>query len=172
MSHYFPHRDAVVMSRKTKVSIGMLIGVYFFSHSFAQWIFGFGTEVQAADETQEQIIAVLVDKNIYNAHTNDINRYAQAYLQKRSSATKALLMPLDKDRFQAADLRKILENLYQEGIKEKRSVLIGTIVIGDLPLPVIKENNYVYPSIYPYTDLERPTYVYDPGSTYFIPHEN
>jgi len=79
---------------------------------------------------------------------------------------------MDKNNFQAVDLWKMLENLYQEGIKEKQSSLIGTIIIGELPLPVIKENNYVYPSIYPYTDLSKPTYVYDEASTYFIPHEN
>lgn len=80
-------------------------------------------------------------------------------------------MPIDKDRFQAYDLWKILENLYQEGTKENSSSLIGTTLIGDLPLPVIRENNYIYPSIYPYTDLEKPTYTYDPASTYFTPQD-
>lgn len=79
---------------------------------------------------------------------------------------------MNKDNFRAFDLWKVLENLYQEGEKDKKSSLIGTIIIGDLPLPVIKENNYVYPSIYPYTDIEKPSYVYDEASTYFIPHEN
>lgn len=159
------------MKMKTKVSIALLIIVYFISHSFTQWIFGLSSPAYAAEETHEEIIAVFVDKNIYSRHEEDINWYAQNYLQKRSSATKALLMPLDKDHFQASDIWKMLENLYQEGIKEKKSSLIGTILIGDIALPVIKENNYVYPSIYPYTDLEKPSYVYDESSTYFIPQE-
>lgn len=159
------------MSLKTKTIVGILLGVYFFSHSFTQWIFGFGAPVYAADEIQEQIIAVFVDKAIYDRHSEDINRYAQSYLQSRSSATKALLMPIDKDHFQAQDIRKMLENLYQEGIKEKKSALVGTILIGEIPLPVINENTYIYPSIYPYTDLEKPTYLHDENSTYFVPQE-
>lgn len=67
---------------------------------------------------------------------------------------------------------KVLENLYLEGIKEKKSLLIGTIIIGDLPLPVIRENEYVYPSIYPYTDLEKATYAYSETEKYFVPQEN
>ncbi len=160
------------MALKTKTGIGILLCVYFLSHSFTQWIFGFSAPAYAAEETtQEQIIAVFVDKTIYDKHTSEINWYAQEYLQSRSSATKALLMPIDKDHFQAQDIRKMLENLYQEGEKEKRSALVGTILIGEIPLPVINENTYIYPSIYPYTDLEKPTYLYDDRSTYFIPQD-
>ena len=156
---------------KTKTSVAILLFVYIFCQSLSQWIFGLSAPAYAADDTQESIIAVFVDKAVYDKHTDEINRYAQSYLQSHSSMTKALVMPLDKDHFQASDIRKVLENLYQEGIQEKSSELIGTIIIGDLPLPVIKENGYIYPSIYPYTDLEKPTYVYDDASTYFIPQD-
>lgn len=71
------------MSLKTKISIGVLLIVYVFSHSFTQWIFGLSAPAYAADTTHEQLIAVLVDKNIYSAHTADINRYAQQYLQSQ-----------------------------------------------------------------------------------------
>lgn len=160
------------MSLKTKTGIGILLCVYFLSHSFTQWIFGFSSNVYAAEQTQENIIAVFVDTNIYDKHTGEINWYAQEYLQSQSSNTKALLLPLDKNNFQASDIRKILENLYQEGTKGAASSLIGTIFIGDMPLPVIRENNYIYPSVYPYTDLEKPSYIYDPASTYFVPEDD
>lgn len=160
------------MPLKTKIGIASLLGIYIFSHSFTQWIFGLSAPVYAAEETAENIIAVFVDKAVYDKHTNDINWYAQTYLQKRSSATKALVLPLDKNGFKSQDIWKVLENLYLEGIKEKKSSLIGTVLIGDLPLPVIKENDYIYPSIYPYTDLEKPTYTYNPTDNYFVPEEN
>lgn len=159
------------MPVKTKTTIGILLCVYFFSHSFTQWIFGYTPSAYAADEAHENIIAVIVDKNIYDKYRNDIDRYAQEYLQSQNTDTKALLLPLNKDNFKAYDIRKLLENLYQEGDKERTSSLIGTILIGDIPLPVIRENNYIYPSVYPYTDLSKPSYVYEPGSTYFVPQE-
>ena len=113
------------MSLKTKTGIGILLSVYFFSHSFTQWIFGFSSPAYAADAiSQEKIIAVFVDKNIYATHTSDINRYAQEYIQSQNPGTKALVLPMDKDRFTAYDIWKILENLYQEGEQGKNSALI------------------------------------------------
>lgn len=160
------------MSLKTKTAIGILLCVYFFSHSFTQWIFGFSSNVYAAEEIHENIIAVFVEKNIYDKHKENINWYAQEYLQSQSNNTKAILLPIDKNNFQAYDIWKILENLYQEGNQKNPSSLIGTILIGDIPLPVIRENSYIYPSIYPYTDLEKPSYVYDPASTYFVTEDD
>ena len=47
--------------------------------------------------------------------------------------------------------------------------MIATVLVGNVPLPVIKNNQYIYPSILPYTDIEKPAYVYNENEKYFIP---
>jgi hypothetical protein len=42
-------------------------------------------------------------------------------------------------------------------------------LVGNIPLPVIKKDNYIFPSIIPYTDIEKPSFNFDPVSSYFIP---
>lgn len=44
-------------------------------------------------------------------------------------------------------------------------------MVGDVPLPVINLNGYIFPSIYPYVDFREQKYVYDPLSGYFVSNE-
>jgi hypothetical protein len=40
--------------------------------------------------------------------------------------------------------------------------------MGKIPLPVIKYQNYIFPSIYPYTDFIDQKYIRDEAQGYFI----
>jgi hypothetical protein len=66
----------------------------------------------------------------------------------------------------------MLENMYFDGIQEEPSKLIGTVLIGDIPLPVIKEDGYIYPSIFPYVDFEKQQFIFDANQNFFIPNNN
>ncbi|MEI6118609.1 MAG: hypothetical protein WCP92_05285 [bacterium] len=45
-------------------------------------------------------------------------------------------------------------------------------MIGDIPLPVVQNNGFVYPSIYPYVDFENQQFVYDTNKKFFVYNDN
>lgn len=66
----------------------------------------------------------------------------------------------------------MLENMYFEGIKDESSKLVGTILIGDIPLPVVENNGFIYPSIFPYVDFENQEFIYDTNKKFFVYNNN
>ncbi|MBQ7073686.1 hypothetical protein IJM86_01180 [bacterium] len=86
--------------------------------------------------------------------------------------TKALVLPINLENIHAYELYRILENIYFEGIEKENSNLIGTILIGDIPLPVINQNGYIFPSIYPYVDFLEQKYIRNEELQYFVPNNN
>ena len=122
--------------------------------------------------TNTNIVAIFVDKDIYPQIKSDVERYASTYIQGRLSNTKATVFPINTKTFKAKDIVQMLENIYFDGINKKTSKLIGTILIGDIPLPVVKQNNFVFPSIYPYIDFEEQQYVYNTSSEFFEYNNN
>ncbi|HMT00890.1 MAG TPA: hypothetical protein PKC14_01055, partial [Candidatus Absconditabacterales bacterium] len=115
------------------------------------------------------LIAVVVDADLYDdlSLKKEIVWYARNYLQSQFSDSKALVLPLDKKNFKAKDIVKILENMYFEGVKDKTSDLVGIVLIGDMPLPVVKKNGFIFPSVFPYVDFRDQKYVYDEKSQFF-----
>ena len=117
-------------------------------------------------------MAVLVDDKIYDSISDGVSRYASNYIQKKLSDTKALVMPLDLDNISAYDIHRMMENIYFDGLEDVNSSLIWLVMIWDIPLPVINQDWYVFPSVYPYTDFENQKYVRDADSQYFVPNGN
>lgn len=50
--------------------------------------------------------------------------------------------------------------------------MVGVILIGDIPLPVVENNGFVYPSIYPYVDFEEQQFIYDTNKRFFVYNDN
>ncbi len=129
---------------------------------------------QASGPKEEnKLVAIFVEQNIYQGIQWNLQRYALKYIQERFPRTKALIFPVDTSTIGPKDIQKILSNLYHGGEKDVPSTLIGTILIWNIPLPTIETsvNNEMksQKSILPYTDLEKPTYVYDNEKEKFLP---
>ncbi|NOZ43620.1 MAG: hypothetical protein GXP45_00325 [bacterium] len=82
---------------KKKIVISFLI-IYIFSYFlqslfFAPWNKVFGEE--ALHKTQ--LVAVFVDKNLYNNIHNDVEWYATQYIQKKITNGKAIVFPINID---------------------------------------------------------------------------
>lgn len=138
--------------------------------SLSNWVFYGIDKVAAAGPVEEtKLVAVFVEKNIYEDIKNNLQWYTLQYIQSRFARTKALVFPVDTSTISAIDIQKILTNLYFWGEKDTPSSLIGTVLIGKIPLPVIKNEQNIFPSIIPYTDLEKPGFTYDNTSSYFVP---
>ena len=50
--------------------------------------------------------------------------------------------------------------------------MAGIVLIGNIPLPVIQDNGFVYPSIFPYVDFEHQEFIYDQNKNFFVPNDN
>ena len=57
-------------------------------------------------------------------------------------------------------------------LSDVNSSLIGLIMFWDIPLPVINQDSYVFPSVYPYVDFENQKYVRDEENQYFVSNNN
>jgi hypothetical protein len=124
----------------------------------------------ASAQSLTRIIAVLVDQSIYDSYQTQVDRYASQYLQAQYSDSKALIIPLQSTNFQAQDIHKMLQNLYFEWQKDTPSELIWVTLIGNIALPVVNDNGYHYPTIYPYVDFIKPQFVYSEQEQTFIPN--
>ena len=117
------------------------------------------SSVSAEDiANKDNVVLVLVDGNIYNNIKWDISYYAW-YIQRQNRNTKALVLPINTKLFTAFDIQKLISNLYFWWEKNKVSFLKWIVLIWDIPLPVINNWWYVFSSIYPYVDIQKPAFI-------------
>ena len=156
--------------QKQKIISGIIVLVLLVTQSFSNWVLFSSSEVEAAWPVEEnKLVAMFVEQNIYETIKANLQRYTLQYIQWRFERTKVLVFPVDTSKIQATDIQKILSNLYHWWEKDTPSTLIWTILVWDIPLPVVKKESYIFPSVLPYTDIEKPQYVYNLDSKYFVP---
>lgn len=156
-----------------KASIWTFVSLYAVSYILQSFFFVDRKKVYAAETTSlTNIVAVLVDKDIYPENQEDIQWYTTQYIQKKLNNTKAIVLPINIKNIKAFEISKMLENIYFDGIKDEPSKLIWTVLIGNIPLPVIQDNGYMYPSIFPYVDFEKQQFVFDQNKNFFVPNNN
>lgn len=156
-----------------KLSVRIFIILYGASYLLQNGIFVDRKKVYAAEiQSTTNIVAVFVDKNIYESIKTNLVRYTTRYIQGKIDKSKAVVLPIDTSTLKAHEISQILENMYFEGLKDESSKLVGTILIGDIPLPVVENNGFIYPSIYPYVDFENQQFIYDTKKKFFVYNNN
>jgi hypothetical protein len=155
-----------------KILLWSTIAIYLGS-SFLQYFSTF-FQVRAAEKNIPRInlITVLVDDSIYSSIQSDIQRYTTSYIQQEIPNSKALVLPLNLKEIDAYHIYKMMENIYFDGLEGVNSDLLGLVLIGDIPLPVINQEGYIFPSIYPYVDFINQKYIWDNSDSYFISNDN
>jgi len=70
----------------------------------------------------------------------------------------------------ASRVVEALQQLYFEGLEVEDGIakLVGLVVIGEVPLPVVHNGQDSFPSFFPYTDFVKPAYVFDPEQEIFV----
>ena len=87
--------------------------MYCLSYFLQSWFFvDFGAVFAESSLKRTHLVAVFVDKDIYQDAKSDVEWYATDYIQKRISNSKALVLPINTKNFKAIDLVKMLENMY------------------------------------------------------------
>lgn len=135
-------------------------------------IFHIPLEVRSAEalslKNHEDIVSILVEETMYEALTRDIQTYAQR-IQSVLPQTRAVILTFPRDAL-PHDIALANARLYHSGLPDHGSVtqkLIGTILIGDIPMPVVHTDSTSFLSIYPYVDFDEPHFVWDTESEYF-----
>ncbi len=121
----------------------------------------FFDEVSAQVEDYRDVVSIFVDSDTYDATKAKILRYAedmQSYLG--STRISLHIVPSDMGPEKIASIN---EKLYYEGDgKDGISQLVGTILIGNIPIPIVYKESKSFPSLYPYVDFEDKFFVYSP----------
>ena len=95
-----------------KICLLSTIIVYCASFLMQSNLVFFQTRAAENGASRVNIVAILVDKKIYNDISSELQWYARDYVQKQLSETKALVMPLDLSNISAYDIHRMMENIY------------------------------------------------------------
>lgn len=141
----------------------LLIFSIFFINSFQIPLF----EKTWAEEIKNiQLISVIVYDNVYSSIQSRINRYAED-VQAKLNNTKVLIykVPADITPQKIAALNERL--FYEWDGTNNNSKLIGTVLVGDIPLPVIHDSSKTFLSVYPYIDFNEKNFIYNIDSGFY-----
>ena len=160
------------MHKGKKNLIVFTLVIYCFALLLQQFSSLFDTRAKETNTPQVNIVTILVDDKIYSSIQGDLQRYATQYIQQEIPSSKALVISLNLASIDAYQIYKMMENIYFDGLENTNSTLIGLVLVGDVPLPVINQEGYIFPSIYPYVDFIDQKYLRDPVDEYFVPGKN
>lgn len=114
----------------------------------------------AGPENYRDIVSIIVDEDTYRSQRSKILRYADdiaGYL----GGVRTSIFVVDKNTPVPAIATKN-EKLYYEGDGEKgASILVGTILIGNIPIPMVEKDGANFPSLYPYVDFDDKVFIYN-----------
>ena len=154
-----------------KVLWSIILGVYLASDVLSHlWYINWNiAEAWTSWSSMSPLVAVLIDNDTYNSigWSSNFTWYTDTYIPEKYPDSQAVIYSLDTNEYTAPEIVKLLENTYFDGIKNTDSRLIWVIVMWKIPLPVVKYQNYIFPSIYPYTDFIEQKYIWDEVEWYF-----
>lgn len=135
----------------------MLVFLLLFSQTVR---FDWYKNVSAEQKDYFDIVSLIVDRETYGVLEGKIDRYARDIQQYLGSTRVEILVtnPATTPAMIAAHNEK----LYYEGDKKSgKSQLVGTILIGNIPIAMVESEGKFFPSIFPYTDFEHKVFVYN-----------
>ena len=134
-----------------------------------------------SNKTRNNLAVLLVEESLFKAgEENDVNalsgkifRYSED-IRNNLTNTKTLILTVNKN-ITPVQITDTLEKFYFDGDVNdfEENYLIGTILIGDIPLPevFISESESIK-SVAPYTDFKEKAFIYSPEKEKFIRHKS
>lgn len=118
------------------------------------------SSTKAEAKVNADVVSFIVDDTLYSgAVKSRVLQYAndvQAYLPN----TRVVIFPVQKTA-NPFTIASINEKLFYEGDGQGLSRIVGTVLIGDVPLPVVHKDGKAFMSVYPYVDFDNKSFVYD-----------
>ncbi|MCH8518895.1 VCBS repeat-containing protein, partial [Candidatus Gracilibacteria bacterium] len=125
------------------------------------------SSVFARESEFNNLVSILVEEDIYSIANirSRIERYARD-VQSVLENTRTVIIPVPSDA-SVYDIASLNEKLYQEGYKSVssgvnfESRLIGTVLVGEIPIPFVHDNDKASRSLLPYIDFVDKAFVYN-----------
>ncbi len=114
----------------------------------------------------EDIVSLLVEEEIFRKMSSDIDVYARR-IQEKLPHTRTVILTFAKDANPYL-IATANEKLYFSGLPDhgkKTQKLVGTILIGHVPLPVVHKDKTDFLSLFPYTDFDEPHFFWNWNSS-------
>lgn len=148
-----------------------------------------------SDEKTSDLVLILVDAEMFEDNQDYSNQYTQSYSEVGNSNIRSRVERYARDiqvnyknYYQTDDLEvtiiptqklqspesisTLLKQAYFQNLNQLQETnLKGVVLMGGVPLPIVNKNGNLFPSVYPYTDFENPTFSYDSSSGYFLPNQ-
>jgi hypothetical protein len=117
----------------------------------------------AAGSQSPNLVSIIVSESTNSGGLKSrIKRYASD-IQANLSNTRVVIVEVS-DSAAPHTIAALNEKLYYEGDGNGISKLVGTVLIGKLPVPVVHKGSKSFLSIFPYTDFDDKVFVYDTTS--------
>jgi hypothetical protein len=124
--------------------------------------------VSVPEVRRTQLVSILVEADLLE--DNELSTKIERYSVDVQQAIKgqAILVPVPKEA-SPLDLWNGNAQLYFSGYNnDHKSQLIGTVLIGDVPLPIVNKEGRLHATPFPYTDFEEPSYLWDTKEERFV----
>jgi hypothetical protein len=114
------------------------------------------------------LVNVLVENALMQDTT--ISNHVQRYCERVQDELGVVCLITPWEGETPSRIVEALQQMYFEGVEVSGGLgkLVGLVMVGDVPLPVVDNGIETFPSHFPYTDLVRPAYVYDESQGRFI----
>lgn len=152
---------------KTKKSISsLLIFSMLFSLTFRiPFLSYINSKVFAEERDFYNLVSIIVEEEIYDSIESQVQRYAQD-IQGVMENTRVAIFPTPSTStaYQIASLNESLYLEWYKSVKENidfDSKLIWTVLVWNIPIPVVFNEKKSSKTMYPYVDFEDKSYVYN-----------
>lgn len=113
------------------------------------------------------IVSVFVDRETYADLRTEIRQYADDIAGYLKMTRVSIFVVPSWTRSEAIASQN--EKLYYEWDgRSGVSQLVGTVLIGNVPIPMVTKDGTTFPSLYPYVDFDKKRFVYDERSHRYV----
>lgn len=120
--------------------------------------------VSASWNEYYDLVSIIVDEETYSDIDSELKRYSKD-ISNSLENTKVIILPVPKDAT-SYDIASMNESLFFEWYKSLSDVnfeskLVWTVLVWNIPLPIVYKDNELSKTILPYTDFEDKSYIYN-----------
>ncbi|EKE27248.1 MAG: hypothetical protein ACD_3C00233G0001 [uncultured bacterium (gcode 4)] len=122
-------------------------------------------KTSAASWVNIELISIIVHEDVYGSISSRIKRYAED-IQTKLNNTKALIYTVPRD-ITPQKIAALNEKLFYEWDWSGPSRLVWTVLVWDIPLPVIHNQEKTFLSIFPYVDFNEKNFIFDASEWFY-----
>ncbi len=120
----------------------------------------------AAGSDAPNLVSIIISES---ANSGDVKGRVKRYandIQAALTNTRVVIVEVP-DNAAPHSIAALNEKLYYHGDGNGISRLVGTVLVGKLPIPVVHKSGKTFLSIYPYVDFDDKVFLYDSQKGYY-----